>query len=494
MRRAVSFLLTVSIALSFVCGFNSFERVNADEDSVRSFVIRLYEICLDREPDSRGLDTWTNNLVSGRISGSEAAKGFIFSNEFLSNDYDNRTFVSFLYRIMFDRTPDDAGLNSWTALLNEGKTRLEVFEGFADSSEWTLVCSNYGITPRPAPSNDNVSGVDLFINRLYSGFLGRSADNSGLADWRYRLSSGNMTGASAAGAFIHSPEFMQRAASMDQAQLITSFYNSFLGRTPTTEEIASYQSCLTGNLNNDLETLFIRFTASDEFIDFCIGNGIVPGSGDGASMISDADVTSFFNHSVIIGNSVSDGFNMYFNARGRGIMGNILVCARVSYSLLNDSASRSGYLPIYNGTPMRARDIIRESGARAAFICMGTNDIAGNVVQRYCNYIDDIRSVNPDTIIFIEACTPSRDDNPANTDIAALNEGMRQFCDTRSGVYFIDTNTPFLDSTGRMAARYSSDGNVHMTLSGYEKWCEILSDYVREYIYEQRITGNYTGF
>ena len=90
---------------------------------------------------------------------------------------------------------------------------------------------------------------------------------------------------------------------------------------------------------------------------------IIPGTGNGASVISDADVTEFFNNAVLIGSSTSVGFDMYFNAYGRGIMGNVLVCARVSYSLLNDMTTRTSYIPQLNGTPMRARDIIRNSGA-----------------------------------------------------------------------------------------------------------------------------------
>lgn len=146
-----------------------------------------------------------------------------------------------------------------------------------------------------------------------------------------------------------------------------------------------------------------------------------------------------------------------------------------------------------NGTPMRARDIIRNSGRRYAFICMGTNDIAGGVVQRYYSYLDDIRSVNPNTIIFIEACTPSMDNHPSNSDINALNVALRQYCETHTGFYYIDTNTPLLDSSGRLASQYCSDGNVHISYSGYSRWINTLTEYARQYIYEQRITGSYSA-
>ena len=493
--KAVSLLILLSIAVSllFVPGKGS-GRVNADTDGAAGFVTRLYEICLDREPEQGGLDNWVSNLTSGRITGSEAARGFIFSSEFSSHNYDNRTFVIYLYRALFGREADDAGLSAWTASLNGGDSREEVFNGFTGSDEWNSICASYGILPgngsQPsvAPASE---GIRAFISRLYSGFLGRDADPSGLSDWSSKLSSGNTTGFDAAYGFMNSPEFLRRASSMSNTALVTVFYNTFLGRNPSTTEVSSYTSRMGSNLNANLEMLFLNFVNSDEFIGFCTGNGIIPGTGNGASVISDADVTEFFNNAVLIGSSTSVGFDMYFNAYGRGIMGNVLVCARVSYSLLNDMTTRTSYIPQLNGTPMRARDIIRNSGRRYAFICLGTNDIFNGVVQRYYDYLDDIRSVNPDTVIFIEACTPSRDDHPSNRDIAALNTALRQYCSTHDGFYYVDTNTPLLDSTGRLASQYCSDGNVHITYSGYARWIETLTDAARQYIYEQRITGNY---
>ncbi|MBO4637849.1 MAG: DUF4214 domain-containing protein, partial [Clostridiales bacterium] len=35
--------------------------------------------------------------------------------------------------------------NAWVAQLNEGVSREEVFEGFAQSPEFTGICASYGI-------------------------------------------------------------------------------------------------------------------------------------------------------------------------------------------------------------------------------------------------------------------------------------------------------------------------------------------------------------
>ena len=104
-------LLSLPVAVCLV--FTLFSGVRADQnDGVEGFVTRLYEICLEREPDQGGFNNWVNSLRSGRVTGSQAARGFLFSNEFTSRNLDSRTYVVCLYRTMFGREADDAGLNS----------------------------------------------------------------------------------------------------------------------------------------------------------------------------------------------------------------------------------------------------------------------------------------------------------------------------------------------------------------------------------------------
>lgn len=353
-RKVISAFLTLAIAVGIIFGGISKAEVFADNAGLNSFVTRLYNLCLDREPDASGFQYWTTRLTTGEISGSKCAYGFVFSNEYINKNYDNATYVTYLYRILLGREPDSVGLPHWTDMLNDGSTRFDIFKGFVNSQEWIGLCNSYGINP----------GDDYPIK----------------------------------------------------------------------------------------------------------------------SEVTDEDIQEFFSRSVLIGNSVTYGFNMYFNSYGRGNMGNVLVCARGSYSLLNDKTNRTDYLPRLNGTPMRARDIVRNSGCDYAFICMGTNDLYGDAVGRYYEYLDDIRATNPNVIIFVESCTPNHQDSPRNSDINALNQGMMQYCDTHENVYYVDVSTPLRDSTGHLATQYCSDGGVHITYAGYEVWSNTLVEYVREFL------------
>lgn len=116
------------------------------EDMIETFVTRLYNVCLDRTPDEAGLNDWANRLGSGQDTGVTAAYGFIFSQEFQNKNLCNTDFVKQLYRAFMGREYDEGGLNDWVGRLQTGATREEVFNGFAQSAEFGALCAQYGIT------------------------------------------------------------------------------------------------------------------------------------------------------------------------------------------------------------------------------------------------------------------------------------------------------------------------------------------------------------
>ena len=69
------------------------------EDHKEQFVTRLYNVCLNREPDEGGLNDWVNKLSSGAATGASVAYGFVFSAEFKNYNYCNADYVKQLHRI-----------------------------------------------------------------------------------------------------------------------------------------------------------------------------------------------------------------------------------------------------------------------------------------------------------------------------------------------------------------------------------------------------------
>ena len=123
------------------------DQISSDgsSDKITAFAARLYSTCLGRTPDANGLADWANKLRSQTVTGTEVARGFFFSPEFLDAHYSDGEFVTRLYRTFLGRTPDTAGFNDWVGRLADGATREDVFYGFANSVEFDLICKDYGI-------------------------------------------------------------------------------------------------------------------------------------------------------------------------------------------------------------------------------------------------------------------------------------------------------------------------------------------------------------
>ena len=101
-----------------------------EEDGVTIFVRRMYSVCLDRTPDEEGLNYWCSLLWNQSRSGSEVARGFVFSKEFQGKNLSDEEYVEYLYKIFFDRASDEEGKQYWMGKIRSGYSRQEVFDGF----------------------------------------------------------------------------------------------------------------------------------------------------------------------------------------------------------------------------------------------------------------------------------------------------------------------------------------------------------------------------
>ena len=195
-------------------------------------------------------------------------------------------------------------------------------------------------------------------------------------------------------------------------------------------------------------------------------------------------VDVFLAQSAFVGNSVGEGLTMYNNAKGKVPLGNATMLTRVSYSFYADKNSMSKYIPKFAGTPMRAKDAIKQSGAQYVFICMGTNDLVGkssveNATAKYQEYLEGILAENPQVTIFIESCTPTRPGSNVNNEkVTSFNSYMKSYCDKFPNMNYVDIATPLMDETGYLAAGLSSDGSVHLTNKAYEIWANTIRAYI----------------
>ena len=124
-------------------------QAHQSQSHIENFVERFYEHVLGRHSDPRGLNHWVDYLSNGTKAGSDVARGFIFSLEFMNMNVSNEAFVDKLYRAFFDRDPDADGYMNWVHALNAGASRYSVLDGFILSQEFFNLCATYSIEPSP---------------------------------------------------------------------------------------------------------------------------------------------------------------------------------------------------------------------------------------------------------------------------------------------------------------------------------------------------------
>ena len=236
-----------------------------DSDAVKAFVKRMYTVALDREAEEAGLNDWSGQLTSLKADGATLARGFICSDEFKGKNYGNGDFLNKMYGTFFDREPDEGGFNSWMAELNAGTPREKVLAGFVNSKEFGALCDKYGIargTMEDDGSNIYNAGVRNFVLRNYTQTLGRNGETEGIEYWAHRINTGELTMKEVAINFLHSEEFLNKG--LNNVEYVKVLYRTFLGREADEAGLADW----TGQLDRGEKTrdeIVAGFSGSQEF-------------------------------------------------------------------------------------------------------------------------------------------------------------------------------------------------------------------------------------
>ncbi|MBQ2610650.1 MAG: DUF4214 domain-containing protein [Butyrivibrio sp.] len=111
-----------------------------------AFATRLYTECLGREPEEGGLNFWSLSLTNQERTGTQAAKDFFYSEEFISKGLSDDEYVTRLYKTFMGREPEADGKAHWLNQLSNGTmTRDQVFDFFSTCEEFTGICNSYAI-------------------------------------------------------------------------------------------------------------------------------------------------------------------------------------------------------------------------------------------------------------------------------------------------------------------------------------------------------------
>ena len=240
-----------------------------------NFVSRLYRNFLKREPDEMGLGDWVDALCSGRATGAKLVCGFVLSKEYQANSLSDEEYITALYRTVFNREPDEAGLKAWIDVMDLGCTNEMILRGFIDSEEFHNLCKDLGIDPGRSP----VEPIEppggkyriAFVARLYKICLERRYEREGLDNWVRALVYRTSTGSSVVNGFFNSQEFLNRNLSDEEFVIVA--YHAILDREPDKSGLESWIDALRrGYTRNQVLDGFLKST---EFGELCEQYGIV---------------------------------------------------------------------------------------------------------------------------------------------------------------------------------------------------------------------------
>ena len=236
-----------------------------DYAKLSEFVSRLYWNFLKREPDEKGLTDWVDVLRFGRGTGAKVVAGFVLSPEYKANSLSNKDYVTALYRIIFNREPDTAGLNAWIGVMENGCTNKKVLAGFVNSEEFKNLCRDLGIVSGTYNSDEiadqNVK-IAAFVARLYKICLGRAYEQEGLNYWVNALVDRTMNGSSVVLGFFGSQEFENRK--LDDTEFVTTAYRAILNREPDPTGLKGWIDALAkGKMRDRVLSGFLKSTEFD---------------------------------------------------------------------------------------------------------------------------------------------------------------------------------------------------------------------------------------
>jgi hypothetical protein len=148
-----------------------------------------------------------------------------------------KRYVTMVYRDLFNRDPDPAGLAGWTTALTSGTPRVAVANGITYSAEYR-------------------SGL---ITGAYDEFLGRGPDAAGLAGWLNAMTGGMTIQAMEVG-FLASPEYYAQSGGTD-AGWVRRLYQHVLARQASDGEVQAWVDALAaGGSRQQVATGFVVST------------------------------------------------------------------------------------------------------------------------------------------------------------------------------------------------------------------------------------------
>lgn len=179
----ILFAIILSLNLSI---FNA--NANVLYNSIDSFILKTYDVFLNRDgSEDEGFKYWSYSIRNHNKSLYEYMVSLVSGEEFLMRELSDEEFISMMYKVLFDKDPNDEEIKHWLgeiSRVNESlkdlkKSRIEIAKAmfnepfFKEFSNSLNVTSNF--------ENLNIFGVEelkksypdekiKYINSVYKSF------------------------------------------------------------------------------------------------------------------------------------------------------------------------------------------------------------------------------------------------------------------------------------------------------------------------------------
>lgn len=117
--------------------------------------------------------------------------------------------------------------------------------------------------------------------------------------------------------------------------------------------------------------------------------------------------------------------------------------------------------------------------AREIFVYEGDNDIANSkaparLADEFRQFARRVHRHRPDSTIYFVAIKPSPKRVQLLGQATEANRLVREYCESKSWLRFIDVATPMLDAAGKPRPELFGPDDLHLNGAGYELWKNLL--------------------
>lgn len=203
---------------------------------------------------------------------------------------------------------------------------------------------------------------------------------------------------------------------------------------------------------------------------------------EGAVPASAAVDKSYFDDAIFFGDSISDGIKLY------NVADNAAVVAMTGIN--TDNINYKKVIDVGGEERVTILEAAVQEGPRKkVYIMLGGNGIGfekASFIKGYRTFVDSVKEMYPDAVIYLQSMTPVVDDYVNEFDPEMNNQKIDEYnleilaLAKSEQVYYLDVASAFKDENGALPDEASPVDGIHFVPEYYHKWFDYLRTHTVE--------------